>query len=60
MKWRLIKQAPCPLQALKTPPQQTDILNPDPQRLYEPVEEKQARNAETRRKKKLVCVISVN
>lgn len=52
--------SPVSITGPKNPPQQTDILNPDPQRLYEPVEEKQARNAETRRKKKLVCVISVN
>lgn len=44
MKWRLIKQALCPLKALN--PHKAGLLNPVSERVYEPRGEKTGRNVE--------------
>ena len=57
MKWRLIKQALCPLKALN--PHKAGILNPVWKRVYVPME-KNKEKCRDMKKKKLVCVISEN
>lgn len=57
MKWRLIKQALCPLQALNR--HKAGLLKPVSDHVYEPHGGKTGRNVDIE-KNKWVCVISEN
>lgn len=58
MKWRLIKQALCPLKALS--PHKAALLNPVSLRVYKPHGGKNREKCRDMKKKKLVCVIREN